>query len=88
MRLHCRKQLQTANLVTLGSRDPPKNRSRCCLKGRGDIGQLLIGRSLGDKVVDDVAVHIGQAEIATGEAIRQLLVVEAELMKDRRVDVV
>ncbi len=87
MRLHCRKQLQTANLVTLGSRDPPKNRSRCP-KGRGGIGQLLIGRSLGDKVVDDVAVHIGQAEIATGEAIRQLLVVEAELMKDRRVDVV
>ena len=24
MRLRCRKQLQTANLVTLGSRDPPK----------------------------------------------------------------
>ncbi len=25
MWLRCRKQLQTANLVTLGSRDPPKN---------------------------------------------------------------
>jgi len=32
-------------------------------------------------------MHIGQTEIATLEAVRQLFVIEAQLMQQRRVEV-
>ena len=38
--------------------------------------------------VDDAAVHVGQAEVAAAVAVRQLLVVEAQQVQDRRVQVV
>ena len=43
---------------------------------------------LRDQLVDDVAFDVGQAEIAAGVAVRELLVVEAHEMQDRGVQVV
>ena len=42
----------------------------------------------GDQFVDDVAVHVGQAEVAAGVAVGELLVVEAQQVQDRGVQVV
>jgi hypothetical protein len=47
----------------------------------------LCGRS-GQHLLHDVAVHVGQAEVAALEAVRQARVVEAEQAQDRRVQVV
>ena len=40
----------------------------------------------GDQVVDDVFVDVGEAEVAAGIAVRQLLVVEAKLVQNRGVE--
>ena len=40
-----------------------------------------------EDVVHDPPVHIGQTEIAAVVSVREALVVEAELVKDRRVEV-
>src|SRR2546421_508031 len=42
----------------------------------------------GDDVLDDLAGDIGQAEVTALKAIRQFLVVEAEQVQDRRLQVV
>ena len=39
-------------------------------------------------VLDHIAMHVGQAEIATLEAIGQLLVIDAQAVQDRGVQVV
>src|SRR5579871_6880240 len=46
------------------------------------------GRWSGDKAGNDVAVDVGEAEVATGVAVGQLRVVEAEQAQDRGVQVV
>ena len=47
-----------------------------------------MGDQLGQDFLHDTAVHVGQTEIATGVAIRQLRMVEAEQMKHCGVQVV
>ena len=42
----------------------------------------------GDQVLDDLAVHVGQAEVSAGVAVGELFVVEAEEVEDRGVQVV
>src|SRR5262245_37646412 len=42
----------------------------------------------GQQIANHVAVHVGQAEVAALEAIGQLLVVDAEAVQDRGVQVV
>ena len=42
---------------------------------------------LGQKILHDVAVHVGEAEIAAGVAEGELLVIEAQQVQDRRVQV-
>ena len=42
----------------------------------------------GDEIVHHLAVHIRQAEIAAGVAVREFLMVEAQQVQDRRVQVV
>ena len=42
----------------------------------------------GNQFFDHVAVHVGQAEVAAGVAVGELLVVEAEQVQDRGVQVV
>ena len=46
------------------------------------------GQVLGQHVLDDVSVHVGQAEVATLESVREALVVDAEQVQDRRLKVV
>ncbi len=43
---------------------------------------------LGEDVLDDRAVHVGQAEVAALEAVGQPLVVDAQAVQDRGVQVV
>jgi hypothetical protein len=45
-------------------------------------------RGSGEELRDNVAVHVGESKIPTLEAERELLVVDAEEVHDRRVDVV
>ena len=45
-------------------------------------------RQLGQQVVDDLPVHIGQPEIAAGVAVGQLLVIDAQDVQQRGVQVV
>src|SRR4051794_25661407 len=42
----------------------------------------------GDDLRHDLPLHVRQAHLAAGVAVRQLLVIEAELVEDRRVPVV
>ena len=42
----------------------------------------------GQKLVDDVAMHVGETEIAAGIAIGQLFVIEAQEVQDGRMQVV
>src|SRR5262249_22124930 len=42
----------------------------------------------GDQFLDDMAVNVGEAEVAASIAIRQLLVIETEQVENRRVQVV
>lgn len=42
----------------------------------------------GDDLSNDFPRHIGQPEIATGVSIRQLFVIDPQLMQDRRMKVV
>ena len=42
----------------------------------------------GDHFANDLALHIGQAEVAAGVAERQLFVIEARQMQDRGMQVV
>ena len=41
----------------------------------------------GEYVRDDVAEHVALAEVAAGRAVGQLLVIDAELVKDGRVEI-
>src|SRR5688500_14704772 len=43
---------------------------------------------LGEQLLDDVAVDVGETEVTTLETVRQLLVIEPELVQDRGVEVV
>lgn len=54
-------------LVGLASLDPPYGSS---------LG--VLGGSSGEDVVDDVAVDVGEAEVAAADAVGQAFVVEAE----------
>src|SRR5262245_18073889 len=47
-----------------------------------------LGQDSGEDILDDVAVDIGQAEVTSGVAIRQLRVVEAQEVQNGRVQVV
>ena len=49
-------------------------------------GKALQANS-GEKIVHDVAVDVGQAEVAAHEAVGQLLVIEAELVQPSRLQV-
>jgi hypothetical protein len=42
----------------------------------------------GDQVVHNMAVHVGEAEITTLMAVREALVIDAEQMQDRGIEVV
>ena len=42
----------------------------------------------GDDLVHDFAINVGQAEVAAGVAVGELLVIESQEPKDRRVEVV
>ena len=45
-------------------------------------------RLLDDKIFDDFAKDVGQSIVSTTEAIRELFVMDAQLMQDGRVQVV
>src|SRR5262249_32073305 len=51
-------------------------------------GDLSAPRGSGEEFLDDVSVDVGKAKVATSVTIRQFLVVEAEQVQDRRVQVV
>ena len=69
-----------ANVSTSAARAaPPQDFS--------DVTSML-GRTLRQQLRHDLAVHVGQAEVAALEAVGQLRVVEAEQVQDRRVQVV
>ena len=51
------------------------------------VGVMRLPRSRQD-LLDHLPVHVGQAEVAAGVAVRQLLVVEAQQVQDRRVQIV
>src|SRR4051794_20917510 len=57
------------------------------VKIRANMIRLRILAS-GDDLFHDVAVDVGQAEVAAGVAVGEALVIEAEQMQDRRVQVV
>ena len=58
------------------------------MSGREASGCPRSSAPLRQKSLDDVAVDVGQAEVAALEAVRQPLVVQAQAVEQRRVEVV
>src|SRR5947207_12717123 len=55
---------------------------QACAESRSDSATSC------QNVADDVAVDVGEAEVAAGVAVGEALVVEAQKVQDRRLDVV
>src|SRR5688572_23245717 len=66
----------------------PRNKKGQRTRGKGEELLPLTPYPLQQNIPYDIAEHIRQAEVSAGIPIRQFLVVDTELMEDRRVKIV
>ena len=80
--------MRSLGVVEKGGQAPRAATFRSAKSDAAGSQSPFFNRPLRDQLLHHLAVHVGQAEVAAGVAVGELLVVEAQQVQDRGVQVV